>query len=197
MPCTEASCAGPTRIATSLNNVSFEAKPTDILQAYYKNISGVFGKDFPSEPPRYFDFTGNVSNIDTVTAKGTKVKMLNFGEAVEIVFQGTNLGAEMNHPMHVHGFSFYMVGTGKGNFNNKTDPKSYNLIDPPEINTVPLPKSGWVAIRFIADNPGVWFIHCHLERHSSWGMDTVLIVKNGKTKATSMRPPPAHMPSCS
>ena len=44
---------------------------------------------------------------------------------------------------------------------------------------------------------GVWFMHCHLERHASWGMDTVLIVKNGGTSATSIRPPPKYMPPCS
>ncbi|KAJ6291503.1 hypothetical protein OIU76_023556 [Salix suchowensis] len=141
--------------AASMNNVSFEAKPIDILQAYYRSIDGVFDRDFPSEPPKYYNFTGNMTvGFDITTAKGTKVTMLNYGESVEIVFQGTNLRAAMNHPIHLHGFSFYLVGTGKGNFNNVTDPKSYNLIDPPEINTVALPKSGWAAIRFVADNPG-------------------------------------------
>ncbi|KAJ6297363.1 hypothetical protein OIU78_022993 [Salix suchowensis] len=197
LPCTAASCASSTRFAGSMNNVSYEAKPIDILQAYYRSINRVFDRDFPSKPPKYFNFSGNMTSIDVTTAKGTKVTMLNYGESVEIVFQGTNLLAAMNHPIHLHGFSFYLVGTGKGNFNNVTDPKSYNLIDPPEINTVALPKSGWAAIRFIANNPGVWFIHCHLERHSSWGMDTVLIVRNGRTRATSMRRPPASLPSCS
>ena len=154
LPCTAATCANSTRLAASMNNVSFEAKPIDILQAYYRSINGVFDRDFPSEPPKYYNFTGNMTSIDVTSAQGTKVTMLNYGESVEIVFQGTNLLAEMNHPIHLHGFSFYLVGTGKGNFNNVTDPKSYNLIDPPEINTVALPKSGWAAIRFIADNPG-------------------------------------------
>jgi len=154
LPCTEATCTGPNRLFASMNNVSFAAKPIDILQAYYRSINGVFDADFPSEPQKYFNFTGNVTSINVATARGTKVTMLNYGEAVEIVFQGTNLLAEMNHPIHLHGFSFYLVGHGKGNFNNETDPKSYNLIDPPEINTVALPRSGWAAIRFVANNPG-------------------------------------------
>ncbi|KAG6737979.1 hypothetical protein POTOM_059511 [Populus tomentosa] len=197
LPCTEATCTGSTRLAASMNNVSFEFQPIDILQAYYRSINGVFDADFPSEPLKYFNFTGNVTSINVATGRATKVTMLNYGEAVEIVFQGTNLLDAMNHPIHLHGFSFYLVGHGKGNFNNVTDPKSYNLIDPPEINTVALPQSGWAAIRFVANNPGVWFIHCHLEKHSSWGMDTVLIVRNGRTRSQSMRPPPASLPSCS
>ncbi|KAJ4821976.1 lactose regulatory protein lac9 and GAL4-like protein, partial [Turnera subulata] len=112
------------------------------------------------------------------------------------VFQGTNFVGAINHPLHIHGYSFYLVGTGTGNFNNVTDPRSFNLVDPPHINTVAVPKNGWAAVRFYATNPGVWFIHCHLERHATWGMDTVFIVRNGKTRATSIRPRPPSMPSC-
>ncbi|KAJ0085243.1 hypothetical protein Patl1_07925 [Pistacia atlantica] len=34
-------------------------------------------------------------------------------------------------------------------------------------------------------------------RHATWGMDTVLIVKNGKSMDQKIRRPPAHMPPCS
>lgn len=44
---------------------------------------------------------------------------------------------------------------------------------------------------------GVWFLHCHLERHFSWGMTTVLIVTDGPTAETSLLPPPTGMPNCS
>jgi laccase len=36
-----------------------------------------------------------------------------------------------------------------------TDPKGYNLDDPPKMSTVSLPKKGWVALRFKASNPGM------------------------------------------
>jgi len=42
---------------------------------------------------------------------------------------------------------------------------------------------------------GVWFVHCHLERHLSWGMETVLIVTNGEGE-DAMLPPPPDMPPC-
>ncbi|XP_044510534.1 laccase-14-like isoform X2 [Mangifera indica] len=185
------------RQSASLNNISFETPKIDILQAYYRRLGNVFNETFPSEPLDYFNFTGDVSNITLYTAQGTKARMINYGEVVEIVFQNTNLGAPESHPMHLHGFSFYLVGTGSGNFNNVTDPLTYNLVDPPQLNTINLPKNGWAAIRFVADNPGVWFMHCHLERHATWGMDTVIIVKNGKSKDQKIRGPPAHMPPCS
>ena len=86
--------------------------------------------------------------------------MLNYNDVVEVVFQGTNLreGAG-THPIHLHGYSFYVVGTGFGNYKNETDPKDFNLVDPVEVNTIGVPKNGWLAIRFIANNPGKLYIY--------------------------------------
>ena len=58
------------------------------------------------------------------------------------------------HPIHFHGFNFFVVGRGLGNYNPKKDLKNFNLVDPIERNTVVVPSGGWIAIRFIADNPG-------------------------------------------
>ncbi|KAK4601574.1 hypothetical protein RGQ29_010935 [Quercus rubra] len=171
-----ASCGGPNgnRLAASLNNGIFVTPSIDILQAYYRSLTGVFGSDFPSQPPYIFNLAKrDVGNNTLYPRQGTKARLINYGEAVEIVFQGTNVGNAENHPMHLHGFSFYLVGTGYGNFNATSSPN------------------------FFANNPGVWFMHCHLERHASWGMDTVLIVKNGTTAETSILPPPANLPTCS
>ncbi|KAL4334843.1 hypothetical protein GQ457_07G022070 [Hibiscus cannabinus] len=198
LPCTGSQCLGPDRLAASLNNVSFVLPRTDnILQAYYnRSINGVYTEDFPLNPPEVYDFTGNLTTFNRQASSGTRAVVLNYGDAVEIVLQATQLGAGGSHPIHLHGFSFYWVGTGTGNFNNQTDPRTFNLVDPPLINTVHVPGRGWVALRFFANNPGVWFMHCHLERHSSWGMDTVFIVRNGTTPRTSMLPPPPGMPRC-
>ncbi|KAL3735431.1 hypothetical protein ACJRO7_024546 [Eucalyptus globulus] len=199
LPCPDDSCyMGDSKLAASLNNISWKDPSVDVLQAYYRNISGVYTADFPDFPPEMFNFTGDDLPSSLAEASvGTAVKVLNYNETVEIVFQGTNLleGSEY-HPMHMHGYSFYIVGLGSGNFNNETDPLAYNLVDPPKVNTFGVPRSGWVAIRFRADNPGVWFWHCHIDRHMSWGMDYVFIVKNGDTEETSMRPPPPYMPPC-
>jgi laccase len=158
--CPNSSCSGinGTRFASSLNNASFETPivKIDVLDAYYKSIAGVYTTDFPDQPPLYFNFTGSdIPEQLYFVDKSTKVKVLEYNTTVEIVFQGTNiLGAE-NHPMHLHGHSFYVVGSGFGNFDNRTDPLSYNLVDPPYQNTVGVMKNGWATIRFRAANPGV------------------------------------------
>lgn len=157
-PCRKGlTCQGPngTQLASSMNNISFENPSIDILEAYYNHVNGVFGTRFPTFPPFMFNFTADYLPMSLeIPRKGTEVKVLRFGATVEVVFQGTNLVAGIDHPMHLHGFSFYVVGYGKGNFNEKMHPRDFNLFDPPLVNTVAVPKNGWAAIRFEAANPG-------------------------------------------
>ncbi|XP_010261111.1 PREDICTED: laccase-15-like [Nelumbo nucifera] len=197
--CPYNSCQGTngTRLAARMNNISFVNPPIDILQAYYYGINGDFGSRFPDKPPFVFNYTAQFLPQSLQTPRrGTEVKFLDYNSAVELVFQGTNLVAGEDHPMHLHGYSFYMVGWGFGNFDKKKDPLRYNLVDPPELNTILVPKNGWSAIRFRADNPGVWFMHCHLERRLTWGMNAVFIVKDGEQEEARLLPPPPGLPPC-
>lgn len=199
LPCANNSCEGPRglRLAASVNNITFDSPRISILDAYYGRITGVYGDDFPNFPPLLFNFTStNLSRSLETPLNATEVKVLEFNDTVELVFQGTNLVAGIDHPMHLHGHSFYVVGWGFGNFNRRKDPLRYNLVDPPLQQTIAVPKNGWTAIRFKADNPGVWLMHCHLERHISWGMEAVFITKNGSRPGESILPPPPDMPPC-
>ncbi|XVE59692.1 hypothetical protein DITRI_Ditri05aG0066300 [Diplodiscus trichospermus] len=192
-------CQGPRglRLAASMNNISFESPRMDVLEAYYFHANGAFGKNFPSFPPLFFNFTASgLPRFLETPKQATEVKVLDYNTTVELVFQGTNLVAGTDHPMHLHGSSFYVVGWGRGIFDKEKDPLNYNLVDPPFQNTIAVPVNGWTAIRFKAHNPGVWFMHCHFERHAIWGMDTVFIVKNGKRRDDKMLPRPSDMPPC-
>ncbi|XP_062578821.1 uncharacterized protein LOC134240755 [Saccostrea cucullata] len=48
------------------------------------------------------------------------------------------------------------------------------LKNPPRKDTIIVPNGGYTVIRFKADNPGLWFMHCHIEIHSLQGMALVL-----------------------
>ncbi|RLN42472.1 laccase-23-like [Panicum miliaceum] len=63
---------------------------------------------------------------------------------------------EPPHPLiiHIHGYDFYIVAEGLGNFNAATDTPCSTFEDLLMRNTVGVPVSGWVVIRFVADNPG-------------------------------------------
>ncbi|PWA93100.1 laccase [Artemisia annua] len=200
LPCGNNSvCGGPQgrRFAASINNITFDTPKTSILGAYYRGMNGVYGDDFPDNPPFIFNYTSDSLNSSVQTPmNGTEVKILKYNDTVELVFQGTNVVSGIDHPMHLHGHSFYVVGSGIGNFDRQRDPLNYNLVDPPLQQTIAVPQNGWTAIRFRANNPGVWFMHCHFERHISWGMEMVFIVWNGKTSDANMLPPPPDMPKC-
>ncbi|KAF3501130.1 hypothetical protein F2Q69_00045756 [Brassica cretica] len=182
----------------SLNTPNFPALvPLKVDRRLFYTIGlGINATDFPDRPPKPFNYTGVPLTAGLGTSTGTRLSRVKFNTTIELVLQDTNLLTVESHPFHLHGYNFFVVGTGVGNFDPKTDPAKFNLIDPPERNTVGVPTGGWTAIRFRADNPGVWFMHCHLEVHTMWGLKMAFVVENGNTPELSVLPPPKDYPSC-
>ncbi|KAJ0647437.1 putative laccase [Helianthus annuus] len=81
-------------MSASINNRSF-VLPTGVslLEAFYRNISGVYTTDFPNQPPLIFDYM-NISNSFNqnllMTPKSTSLKRLRFNSTVQIVLQNTH-----------------------------------------------------------------------------------------------------------
>eukprot|EP00253_Pinus_taeda_P027960 PITA_27960 len=191
-------CQGPngTKFAASMNNISFVLPSTALLQAHYFGKSkGVYKLNFPDNPPFSFNYTGTPPN-NTRTLNDTRLKVVPFNATIQVVLQDTSLVGPESHPLHLHGYDFFVVGQGTGNYNPRSDPKHFNLVDPPQRNTVGVPSGGWVAIRFRADNPGVWYMHCHLEVHTSWGLKMAWVVLDGNAPNHSLPPPPSDLPAC-
>ncbi|PON48202.1 Laccase [Parasponia andersonii] len=198
-PCPQnETCQGPngTKFSATVNNISFALPSRALLQSYfYGKSNGVYTTDFPSFPLVQFNYTGTPPN-NTHVSNGTKVVVLPFNTSVQVVMQDTSiLGAE-SHPLHLHGYNFFVVGQGSGNFDPAEDPAKFNLVDPVERNTAGVPSGGWLAIRFFADNPGVWFMHCHFDVHLSWGLRMAWIVLDGELPNQKLPPPPSDLPKC-
>ncbi|XP_060559409.1 uncharacterized protein LOC132719624 [Ruditapes philippinarum] len=62
---------------------------------------------------------------------------------------------------------------------------------PPTKDTIVVPTGGYVVIRFISDNPGMWFLHCHIDLHNTNGMGMVVNVNPGNHPK-----PPTGFPTC-
>ncbi|KAJ8616704.1 hypothetical protein MRB53_036076 [Persea americana] len=187
------------RFFASMNNQSFIRPIVSILESRYRNLqNSPISLDFPEKPPHSFNYTGPNSLFDTNmnTRFGSKVMVVPYGTRLEFVLQDTSFINVENHPIHIHGHNFFIVGSGTGNFDYKKDPQKFNLVDPPERNTVAVPSGGWAVIRLRADNPGVWFMHCHLEVHTSWGLAMAFVVENGPKPCQSILPPPKDLPPC-
>ncbi|GBB84880.1 hypothetical protein RclHR1_11470001 [Rhizophagus clarus] len=92
-----------------------------------------------------------------------------WGETVDIIFINNNFAI---HPIHMHGHSFFVLGTGSG---IEVDKSKLNLIDPFPRDTFVLNSTSWAVFRYKATNPGVWTIHCHIEWHVEMGMVAQII----------------------
>ncbi|CAL5337402.1 unnamed protein product [Camellia sinensis] len=168
-------CAGlfDQKSAASMNNASFQ---------------------FPTKLSMLQAFFNNRNRRIIMTSKSTKVKKLKFNSTVEMVLQNTaSLGIEM-HPMHLHGFNFHVLAQGFGNYDPINDAKNFNLINPQARNTIGVPTRGWVVIRFQANNPGIWLMHCHMDAHLPWGLSMAFEVENGPTPSTTLPPRPLDLP---
>ena len=110
------------------------------------------------------------------------------------------------HPMHIHGHEFYVMQKGYGKIDmetmnlypNGSHPAFECTPDEPycattrqvwpdeDLNlqydgiqkrtTVTIPANGWVVVRFIANNPGMWLFHCHTFSHLMEGQAILLDV---------------------
>jgi len=69
------------------------------------------------------------------------------------------------HPIHTHGHSFQIVAT-----DGNPVPEVARLTK----DTVLIGPAERYDLAFVADNPGVWMVHCHIEHHMANGMMTTI-----------------------
>ncbi|THU51779.1 hypothetical protein C4D60_Mb06t34630 [Musa balbisiana] len=160
-----------------------DAEPGALLQH-----QRVFTDDFLANPPVAYNYSGS-SPRNVRTMSGTRLYRFRYNAMVQLVLQETGLISPENHPIHLHGFNFFAVGRGIGNYDPRASPSNFNLVDPVERNTIGVPSGGWTAIRFRVDNPGFWFLHCHLDVHT-WGLKMAFIVDTREGPNESILPPP-------
>ncbi|AES71594.1 L-ascorbate oxidase-like protein [Medicago truncatula] len=68
---------------------------------------------------------------------------------------------------------FWVLGYGERKFKLGVDEKKCNLTSARLRNTAVTFPYGWTALRFKADNPGVWAFHCHVEPHLHMEMGVI------------------------
>ncbi|KAK9773595.1 putative Cupredoxin [Seiridium cardinale] len=76
----------------------------------------------------------------------------------------------MEHPWHMHGHTFQVVGWGPGSFGSQPNGTHWNLQNPMRRDTLTIPAQSHVVLRFMTDNPGLWALHCHVAWHMEGGM---------------------------
>jgi FtsP/CotA-like multicopper oxidase with cupredoxin domain len=100
-------------------------------------------------------------------------------KVVDLVIENFDEG---NHPMHLHGHKFWVLGQGHGAFPGYEafgfKPEGKGILDGHQTQVDNLIRRdvataegfGWLVLRFVADNPGIWALHCHMAWHSEAGL---------------------------
>ena len=144
-----------------------------------------------------------------------------FNETVRFVLSSVgnevNVGGGFTHPMHLHGHHFQVVAIVYGTYNesngfllakNKDIDCGDTLCSsptwrdglPPEFpvneravfkDTIIVPAGGYVVVQFRSDNPGFWFMHCHIVPDLLEGMAVVI-----NEVERYQNPPPEGMSTC-
>ncbi|KAK3597474.1 hypothetical protein CHS0354_041893 [Potamilus streckersoni] len=165
----------------------------------------------PPTPPltQYKDIpTGTFCNPETINKNCTKeycectfLLKASLGDVVELVVIDEGVTFNANHPVHLHGHAFRVVGMDR--LNDSTSVQEVMRLDaegklPRKLtkavskDTVTIPDGGYSILRFLADNPGFWLFHCHIEFHVEIGMG--LIIQVGEPG--QMPKPPRNFPKC-
>ncbi|KAJ7062590.1 laccase 17 [Mycena amicta] len=113
----------------------------------------------PTLPTLLEIINGATNDSDFSTTEHTFV--LKHNEVVELRIKGSDHG--ITHPFHLHGHAFDIVQSTAG---------PTNYVNPPRRDVIGV-DSGGVVIRFRSDNPGPWFLHCHIDWHLEAGLAVV------------------------
>ncbi|GBP81803.1 Laccase-11 [Eumeta japonica] len=147
----------------------------------------------------------NVSSVSSSCKQDycecSHVLSVKLNSVVEVIIVDEGVTFDANHPFHLHGHNFRVVGMRRlSNFTDVETVKAFdraglmrrNLRNAPIKDTVTVPDGGYTIIRFKADNPGYWLFHCHLEFHVEIGM--ALVFKVGEHSQMTRVPP--NFPTC-
>lgn len=125
---------------------------------------------------------------------------------VELVMYDAIPQTDLDHPFHLHGFAFQVFSVGqfwpirnisRQDINEVIQEHTERLRrgeykNPPGKDTAKIPMGGYVIVRFKADNPGWWLLHCHFSWHHITGMELVILVGD----ENDLPPIPKNFPKC-
>ncbi|KAG6819300.1 hypothetical protein H0H93_013218 [Arthromyces matolae] len=95
-------------------------------------------------------------------------------KTIELSIPGGAAGSP--HPFHLHGHTFDVVRSAGSSV--------YNYVNPVRRDVVSTGVAGDnVTIRFTTNNPGPWFLHCHIDWHLELGL-AIVFAENTSSVAT-------------
>lgn len=166
--------------------------------AFFNNISYVA----PKVPTLYSVLSsGEFATNPAIYGSNTNTFVLQYGEVIEIVLNNMDPGI---HPFHLHGHTFQVISRSLGS-EDDDEPEVYDPSNPDHTNfpsypmvrdTVHANPNGFIVLRFKADNPGVWFFHCHVDWHLEQGLAITLVEAPLEIQSEQARTEASHLEAC-
>ncbi|KAI0134094.1 Cupredoxin [Xylariales sp. AK1849] len=117
--------------------------------------------------------------------------VVEYGDVVELVVNNLDVAI---HPFHLHGHQFQVVDrphSGAGRWSGGDGGINQT---PPKRDVVAVNGNSFAVLRFVADNPGVFLFHCHIEWHVEMGLTATLIEAPEKLQGLPI--PQDHLDAC-
>ncbi|KAF8480361.1 Fet3 protein [Russula ochroleuca] len=150
--------------------VSFDTMTDGTNRAMFNQVSYL-----PPLVPTVLSVLTLGSNATDVTPYGYSGFVLDHLSAVQIILKNGDVG---NHPFHLHGHKMQIVNRVQDYTSSDptlNPPIVEGQANPMRRDTVQVPPGSSVALRIVADNPGTWMLHCHIEWHLEAGLAVTFI----------------------
>ncbi|KAJ2623915.1 ferroxidase fet3 [Coemansia sp. RSA 1358] len=122
---------------------------------------------------------GSLAMDPQVYGPQSNAHVLRYNEVIELVIHNPS---NLPHPFHLHGHAFQITEYGLSDKNVPGFPLPdplpqtlYAQAAPIKRDTMVIPPNQYIKLRFKANNPGVWFFHCHLDVHAALGMAQIFV----------------------
>ncbi|TFK41495.1 Fet3 protein [Crucibulum laeve] len=135
-------------------------------------------------------------NATNENAYGPLSFVLNHMDVFDIVVKNGDAG---KHPFHLHGHKPMIVGRSTDYTSSDpalNPPIAENQPNPIRRDTIQIPSMHSATLRVVADNPGVWFFHCHIEWHLEVGLAIQLIEAPLEAQQHISQVPPVMFDHC-
>ncbi|KAK4396221.1 Laccase-17 [Sesamum angolense] len=142
-----------TKMFRSLNNPKYTANVPQTVDKQFFFTVGLGSSPCPQnatcQGPNGTKFAASVNNV-SFALPTTALLQAYFSKNSYGIY---TLISQAIHQIHLTTLDHHRTTPRFGNYDPNKDPANFNLVDPVERNTIGVPSGGWVAIRFLADNP--------------------------------------------
>ena len=161
-------------------------------------VSPIVQRDLFNEQAEICNNSITCDPFDIEDCLCTHLLTLEYNQTIQFVVSSIQPGDHFIHPLHVHGHTFQLLKIGYPEYSDTTgfaignaaeltcdnspctslkftSPQSLQVTNKTvRKDTVMIPGGGYVVLRFISDNPGAWFLHCHIMNHELEGMTLII-----------------------